>query len=222
MREVISIDGPAASGKSTVARKVAGKLGWIYVDSGSLYRAVAWKALKAGIDVENVGAVEELTRAVKMKFSIVADAMSYTIDGEDPGDAIRTKSVNDIVSNIAAVPAVREAVVGWLRDISEIGRLVMEGRDIGTAVFPDAKWKFYLSASDEERARRRCAEMEQKGIGEDLKAVAESLRKRDVIDSTRAMDPLRIPEGAAIIDSTGMDADEVASLIAAQVAETSE
>ncbi len=222
MRNVISIDGPSASGKSTVARKVAGKLGWLYIDSGSLYRAVAWKALKERVDVEDIGAVEKMTRGVNMVFSIVADAMTYTIDGVDPGDDIRAKPVNDIVSNVAAIPVVRESVVGWLRDMSDIGKLVMEGRDIGTAVFPDAKWKFYLNASAEERARRRCLEMEQKGIGEDLDAVTESLKKRDLIDSTRAMDPLRIPDGATIIDSTGMDAEGVAELIVAKVVETKE
>lgn len=219
MLEVISIDGPSASGKSTVARKVAARLGWIYVDSGALYRAVAWKANRDGVDAQDVAALEELARNVSMEFTTSDGAVSYTIDGVDPGDEIRLKSVNDIVSNVAAVPLVRERVVGWLRGMSDLGPLVMEGRDIGTAVFPDACWKFYLNASSEERARRRHVEMEEKGIGEDLSAVAQSLQNRDKIDSTRKVDPLRIPEGAQVIDSTGLNADQVAELIASCVNE---
>lgn len=219
MLEVISIDGPSASGKSTVARKVAAKLGWIYVDSGALYRAVAWKAHRDAVDVKDVAAVEGLARDLTMEFNITDGAVSYTIDGVDPGDEIRLKSVNDIVSNVAAVPLVRELVVGWLRGMTELGKLVMEGRDIGTAVFPDACWKFYLNASSEERARRRHVEMEEKGIGEDLNAVAKSLQNRDEIDSTRKIDPLCIPEGAEVIDSTGMEADDVAEMIAANITE---
>ncbi len=219
MLEVISIDGPSASGKSTVARKVAAKLGWIYVDSGALYRAVAWKAHRDAVDVKDVAAVEGLARDLTMEFNITDGAVSYTIDGVDPGDEIRLKSVNDIVSNIAAVPLVRECVVGWLRGMTQLGKLVMEGRDIGTAVFPDACWKFYLNASSEERARRRHVEMEEKGIGEDLNAVAKSLQNRDEMDSTRKIDPLCIPEGAEVIDSTGMEADDVAEMIAASITE---
>ena len=219
MLEVISIDGPSASGKSTVARKVAAKLGWIYVDSGALYRAVAWKAHRDAVDVKDVAAVEGLARDLTMEFNITDGAVSYTIDGVDPGDEIRLKSVNDIVSNVAAVPLVRELVVGWLRGMTQLGKLVMEGRDIGTAVFPDARWKFYLNASSEERARRRHVEMEEKGIGEDLNAVAKSLQNRDEMDSTRKIDPLCIPEGAEVIDSTGMEADDVAEMIATSITE---
>jgi len=217
VREVISIDGPSASGKSTVARKVAQRLGWIYVDSGSLYRAVAWKALKDSIDAEDRVAVEGLVGRIDMNFNVTEGAMVFTIDGDDPGEEIRLKKVNDVVSHVAAVPAVRERVVGWLRSMLGLGDLVMEGRDIGTAVFPDAVNKFYLSASAEERARRRHVEMSEKGRGEDLGAVTESLKRRDTIDSTRKVDPLRVPQGAQEIDSTGMSADEVADLIASKV-----
>ena len=220
MREVIAIDGPSASGKSTVARRVASALGRVYIDSGSLYRGVAWKARAEGTDASDAAAVEELVRGVKMEFSLESGAMSYTVDGIDPGDEIRKKSVNDIVSNVAAVPLVRERVVGWLREMSEIGQLVMEGRDIGTAVFPDARWKFFLKASAEERARRRYEEMQEKGLGtESLEATTKSLKNRDRIDSTREKDPLRVAEGAHEIDSTGMTIDEVVSLIVDKVSE---
>ncbi len=218
MGEVISIDGPSASGKSTVARKVAEKLGWIYVDSGSLYRAVAWKAYKEGVDVEDADAVAVLANGIDMKFVVEGGAVTFAIDGVRPGNEIRVKSVNDIVSNVAAVAAVRERIVGWLRGMASLGGLVMEGRDIGSAVFPDARFKFYLSASAEERARRRHVEMRKKGIGEeDLSEVTESLKRRDAIDSSREKDPLRVPEGAEVIDSTGMSIDDVASLIACKV-----
>jgi CMP/dCMP kinase len=216
---VIAVDGPSASGKSTVARKVAGSLGWLYVDSGSLYRAMAWKALRDGVDSKDTGAVEQMVRGVKMDFFTADGAVVYRIDGVNPGDAIRTQAVNDVVSHVAAVPLVREYVVRWLRGMAQIGDLVMEGRDIGTAVFPGAEWKFYLNASAEERARRRHVEMEQKGIGEDFDAVQKSLKKRDSIDSTRKADPLRVAEGAQIIDSTGMAADQVAAFILSKVAE---
>ena len=219
MREVIAIDGPSASGKSTVARKVAAALDRVYVDSGSLYRGVAWKAVSETVDATDKSAVEKLVRGIEMEFALSEGAILYKIDGIDPGEEIREKSVNDIVSNIAAVPLVRERVVGWLRDMSEVGMIVMEGRDIGTAVFPDARWKFYLKASAEERARRRYEEMQAKGLGqESLEAITESLRNRDRIDSTREVDPLRVADGAVTIDSTGVSADEVVALIVDRVA----
>ena len=218
MHDVVSIDGPSASGKSTVARKVAARLGWIYVDSGALYRAVAWKAKRDAVDAKDAQAVSKLVACIKVKFAVAGGAVKFTVDGVDPGDEIRLKDVNDTVSYVAAVPEVRQRVVEWLRGMTSMGSLVMEGRDIGTAVFPDARCKFYLNASAEERARRRHVEMIQKGAGEELGAVSESLKKRDKIDSTRKMDPLRIPEGAEVIDSTGMTADQVADLIAAKTA----
>lgn len=219
MGRVIAVDGPSASGKSTVARKVAAKLGWVYVDSGALYRAMAWKALRDGVDCKDTGAVEQMVRGVKMDFFTAGGAVVYRIDGADPGDEIRTKAVNDVVSYVAAVPLVREYVVRWLRRMAELGDLVMEGRDIGTAVFPGAEWKFYLNASEEERARRRHVEMEQKGIAENFDAVQKSLKNRDSIDSTRKKDPLRVADGAHMIDSTGMDAGQVAGCILAAVNE---
>lgn len=219
MGKVIAVDGPSASGKSTVARKVAIALGWVYVDSGSLYRAMAWKALKDSVDTRDANAVENMVRTVKMDFLVADGAVVYRIDGVNPGDEIRTKAVNDVVSNVAAVALVREHVVGWLRGMAELGDLVMEGRDIGTAVFPAAEWKFYLNASEEERARRRHVEMSAKGMGEDFDAVQRSLKNRDTIDSTRKVDPLRVADDAEIIDSTGMDADQVAGLILSKVAE---
>lgn len=219
MHNVVAIDGPAASGKSTVAKKVAKGLGWLYVDSGALYRAVAWKVSGEGLDSSDAGAVAALADQTEMTFSVKDGVVSYAIDGVNPGDEIRRKPVNDIVSAVAAVPRVRERVVSWLREMLKLGSLVMEGRDIGTAVFPDARWKFYLNASEEERARRRHQEMEQKGMGEALKEVRRSIQNRDSIDSTRAKDPLKIAAGAFVIDSTGMEADGVASLILGHVLE---
>ena len=210
MSRVIAIDGPSASGKSTVARKVAGRLGWIYVDSGSLYRGITWLAIKSGTDTGKAGAVDKLVEGMEFSFSVGNGGVCFRINGKDPGEAIRSAEVNALVSVVAAVPSVRRKVVSSLKSLVRFGDLVMEGRDIGTAVFPGAAHKFYLDASIEERARRRNAEA---GSGEGVEETGKQLACRDAIDSRRQMDPLRKAEGAVVIDSTGIDAEGVADLI---------
>ena len=214
---VIAIDGPAASGKSTVARRVAAALGRVYVDSGALYRGVTWKALRLGIDTRNAGRLVAMMRDGEFRFTVVDGAVRFTVDGDDPGMEIRGQDVTDHVSRVAAHPEVREQVVAWLRDMTRFGGLVMEGRDIGTAVFPDTPWKFYLDADAEERARRRHAEMAQSSGAISQHAIDESLRRRDAIDSGRKKDPLRVAEGARVIDSTRMRIDDVVAEILARV-----
>lgn len=213
--DVIAIDGPAASGKSTVARRVAEATGALYVDSGALYRAVAWTVLEAGVDPQDADAVAAMVPAIQMRFFVAGPAVGFAIDGQEPGAALRTERVNQAVSPVAANPVVRAHVTGWLRDMTALGGLVMEGRDIGTVVFPTAPFKFYLDASPEVRAQRRHAEMTAEALTVD--AVGASLSRRDQIDSRRATAPLATAPDAIVVDSSGMGVDEVVACVLAAV-----
>ncbi len=219
MGKVIAIDGPAASGKSTVAKRVAAALDdALYVDSGAVYRGITWAALERGVDVHDADAVEAMLGELDVRFFSRDGAAGFSIDGIEPGTAIRTQAVNNAVSPVAVIPAVRVQVVKWLREMASLGTLVMEGRDIGTAVFPNTPHKFYLDASAEERIRRRHREMAaDSAIDED--EVGTSLRRRDKIDSSRKMDPLQVAPGATRIDSTAMGIDDVVNTILSAVSE---
>jgi cytidylate kinase len=217
MNEVIAIDGPSASGKSTVARKVAGALGRLYVDSGALYRAVAWKALKDGIDPQNGDAVAQLVARINPEFFERDQAVCFRLDGVVLDQELREEVINRSVSPVAAEPTVRKTVTQWLRDMLSVGNLVMEGRDIGTAVFPDAAYKFYLDASPDERARRRHAEMADAEAEMSVGDVHESLSRRDSIDSRRMTAPLKVADDAVIVDSTQMDITQVVASIVERV-----
>ena len=211
--KVIAIDGPSASGKSTVARKVAAGVGSLYVDSGALYRGIAWKAAELGCDPakpeEAVAALERMT----VEFFVEAGAVRYRIDGYEPRAEIRTERVSGLVSLAAAIPAVRAKVTQWLRDMASVGNLVMEGRDIGTVVFPQADAKFYLDASPEERARRRHAELKPAGETADVDRVMDALKSRDQRDSGRKTAPLKLAADAQVIDTTGLSIDQVVDVI---------
>ena len=211
---VIAIDGPAASGKSTIARRVAAERGYLYVDSGSLYRAVTWQALQDGVPSDDAGQVVRSMQGCDMQFFVADGGVKFRIDGRELPDEIRTEAVNSHVSPVATVPAVRRQVVAWLREMTVFGGLVMEGRDIGTAVFPGAAYKFYLDASAEERARRRHGETDGSAA---VAVVGESLRRRDTIDSSRKADPLRIADDADVIDSTDMSIDDVVRYIVRKI-----
>ena len=210
---IIAIDGPSASGKSTVARRVAAKLGWLYVDSGALYRGVTWKALRDGVDTRAAAAMASLLRGFPIRFSVSAGSVVFTIGGMEPGLELRSETLNRQVSHAAAMPDVRNQVNVWLRGMTTLGDLVVEGRDIGTAVFPAASFKFYLDASSEERARRRYVEIAERKDGVSKKDISESLRNRDTIDSSRQKDPLRAAADAVVIDSTGMSVDDVVAFV---------
>jgi cytidylate kinase len=218
MENVIAIDGPAASGKSTVAKGVAAALGRLYVDSGALYRAITWKALEDGVDTADGGAVAALAGRMTPDFLVDGRAVAFTVDGQPLGAELRTDAINQHVSPVAVVPEARAQVVAWLRGMTSLGDLVMEGRDIGTAVFPDATHKFYLDASPEERARRRHAEITTDlEPTADVEAVGASLQRRDRIDSSRKTDPLKVAPGATVVDSTGMSIDQVVMFIVDRV-----
>jgi cytidylate kinase len=213
----VAIDGPSASGKSTVARLSARELGFLYVDSGSLYRGLTWKCLREGVDTEDPQAVIELAEKTRLDFFVEEGAVRFTLDGEDPGPQIRSMPVQERVSDVAAVPEVRSLIVRHLRETTRFGNVVMEGRDIGTVVFPDTPYKFYLDADPEERARRRHQELVQTAGDTTVDNVLASLQRRDRKDSTRKTAPLQIALGAKVIDSTSMRAEDVVKIVVAHV-----
>ena len=202
---VIAIDGPAGAGKSTVARALAERLGFTYLDSGAMYRCVALAALERGGDLDDGAEMAELAAAV----AISLDGERVGIDGRDAGAAIREPRVAEASSRVAVHPGVREALVARQRELIASGRYVAEGRDIGTVVSPDAPLKVFLTASPQERARRRAAQ-----TGEDPAAVLAAQRERDERDETREHSALRPAEDAVEIDTTGLAEDEVVARIA--------
>ena len=212
--KVIAIDGPSGSGKSTIARLLGQKLGFLHVDSGALYRIMTLAALRQGVDCNDEQAVAALARQVKVDFVPRDGRVAYLIDGAEPGDAIRTPEINANVSPVSKVPEVRTVVTDWLRGMRALGDIVVEGRDIGSVVFPDTPARFYLDASAEARARRRHLEEVQKGIAtQDEAAVKASLLNRDRIDSSRKTAPLKVADGAVVIDSTDLTIDEVLAAV---------
>lgn len=214
---IVAIDGPSASGKSTVSREAARKLNIMYVDSGALYRGMTWKAVREGVDVKDAEAVIELMNRSRWDFFVEDLVLKFTIDDVDPTDHLRSEPVRERVADIAVIPEVRVFMVERLRDTAQFGDLAMEGRDIGSVVFPDAPFKYYLDADPEERARRRHKELlETEGKG-DVNQVLSSLTRRDTIDSTRKTAPLQIPLGAKVINTTGMTIDEVVDQIVREV-----
>lgn len=206
---IVTIDGPAGAGKSTTAKAVSEKTGLPYLDTGALYRAVAWKLDKEGVAPEDG---EKITETLK-DFKIEVAGGKVTADGEDVTRAIRTARVDSIVSAYAARPEVRDALTGFQRAQAANG-LVADGRDMGTVIFPDAELKIFLTASAEERARRRCAEREAKGERADYDEILKQVIERDRYDMTREIAPLRPAQGCVILDSTDMSAAEVVDAIA--------
>ncbi len=213
MGKTIAIDGPSASGKSSVSKGVAAELEFIYVDSGALYRGVTWQAIRKGVDTTDAAAMAESMHNAEWDFFVQDGAAIFSVDGDIPVQELREKDVREAVANVAAIPAVRKFVVESLQSLESFGSLVMEGRDIGTVVFPDSPYKFYLDADPEERAMRRYRELVAAGEDEKAHEVMESLKKRDQIDSTRKTDPLVVAPGANVIDSTAMTLDEVIQAI---------
>jgi len=211
--EVIAIDGPAASGKSTVGKAVADRLGYLYFDTGAMYRAVTWLALESGVPVADEAQVTALAEAaeIDVRPAVQDDGRQYSVlvDGQDVTWAIREPAVADNVSQVSAYPGVRAAMVAQQRRLASRGRMVMVGRDIGTVVLPDAPLKVYLDASAEERAQRRWLEEQARGGVRPYEAVLAEVRRRDQIDSTRAVAPLRPASDAVIVDSTALTIEQV-------------
>lgn len=210
---VVAIDGPSGAGKSTVAKAVAKELGFSCLDTGAMYRAIAWQALQNGVALDDEPALGEIARTYDIAFGHVEGdpvPRRVFIGDTEVTDAIRTAEIDRAVSPVSAAPAVREALLDQQRRIGNAGDYVVEGRDIGTVVFPDAAVKVFLTASDEERAHRRMRQNADRGIGSiDYDEVLADLRRRDAADSSRATAPLRAADDAVRIDSTSHYIEEV-------------
>ena len=217
MADVIAIDGPAASGKSTVASRLAGALQIPYVNTGNMFRAVTRAAQAAGITTAEACTDENFApvlAGLQMAYKRNSDGVfDLEVNGEFPGAALRAPEIAKLVSPVATVGSVRSFLKELQRSFAANGMLVMEGRDIGTVVFPDAKWKFFITATPEERARRRLAQSGENVSGATLEEVARGIAERDRIDSTRAIAPLRPAEDAEFIDTTGLSIEEVVGRI---------
>ncbi len=205
---VVTIDGPAASGKSTTARTVARRLGYKYLDTGAMYRAIGLKALRTGVDVEDATAMGALARDTDVDVKTLSSGTRVLLDGVDVTDDLRSPDVSAAASAVAALGPVRERMVEIQRMVGAEGAIVAEGRDIGSVVFPDAEVKIYLDADLTTRAKRRKRELNGRGTDVELGKVERDIRSRDRSDSNRSHSPLVVPEGAVIVDTTHLTIEE--------------
>jgi len=208
-KSIIAIDGPSGVGKSTLSRQLAEKLGYLNLDTGAMYRVVALAASRQGISAAEPAALATLCREIAIRLEGRDGGERVLLDGEDVTEAIRTSEVTRLTPLFAARPEVRRAMVALQRELGREGGVVLEGRDIGTAVFPEADIKFFLRAAAAERGRRRYLEMEQKGLAADLDQTIADVEARDVADSTRTDSPLIQAEDAIVIDTTELSIEEV-------------
>lgn len=208
-RITISVDGPAGSGKSTIAKSIAKKYDLTYVDTGAMYRALTYKAIENDISVQDTQEIIKLVN--KTKIELIKDRVF--LDGNDVSNYIRSAEVSNLVSTVSSYPEVRNYMAELQRKMGEKGNVIMDGRDIGTVILPNATLKFFLTASIEERAKRRFLELKAKGENVDFNTILNDIEKRDITDSTRKIAPLTIPKDGIIIDSTKYNIDEVLSII---------
>ena len=209
---IVTIDGPSGVGKSTVSRRVATELGFTYLDTGAMYRAVALGCVQQGIDIGDETAVASLLDSLEIRLVPPGpgeDDVRVLLNGRDISAAIRTPEMGMQASRVSAQPRVRTVLTGMQQEMGRAGNLVAEGRDTGTVVFPNAAWKFYLDAAPEERARRRIAQLRQKGVEVDEQELLAQIIKRDKDDRERTIAPLARAADAVLIDSSDMDVDEV-------------
>lgn len=205
----IAIDGPAGAGKSTIAKAVAKELGWIYVDTGAMYRAIGLAALRQGIVIkEQIPEIENLLPKIEIGLRYENGSQKILLNGEDVSDAIRTPEVSVAASDVSAIPSVRAALLNQQRSIAEQANVVMDGRDIGTVVLPDAEVKLFLTASSYARAERRCKELLQKGQQVEFGEVLKDIEYRDKQDSGRAVAPLKQAEDAVLVDTTELTLEQ--------------
>ncbi|MFA6101626.1 MAG: (d)CMP kinase [Victivallaceae bacterium] len=209
---VIAIDGPAASGKSTIAGLLADRLGIPYINTGNMYRAVTYYAIQQGIGLSDCSeeTLSPVLKQIKLDYVKAASGQyEIMLNGEFPGAKIRTPEIASLVSPVAALPNVRAWLIDKQREFARLGRIVMEGRDIGTVIFPGAQYKFFLTASPEERARRRLAQDGESPDGATVESVAKAIAERDLLDSTRKTAPLKKAADAILIDTGGMSIEQV-------------
>ena len=211
---VVAIDGPAGAGKSTIAAQLAQKLGYLNLETGAMYRALALKALQNGVALDDSAALADLARRSQIELIPTAENNRVLLDGEDVSSRIRQPDVTSAASRVSVHPAVREWMVARQRELGAAGGVIMEGRDIGTVVFPDAEVKVFLDATPNVRTERRVAQHQQKtGLAAAREAIAAELQERDRRDATRAASPLIAAKDAVIIDSSGLSIDEVVARI---------
>lgn len=206
---VIAIDGPAGAGKSTISKLIAKKLGINYIDTGAMYRAITYKCLESGIEMDNTQDIINICKTSEVDFL----DNHICLDGKYLNDEIRSLNVSSHVSNIAKIPEVREFLVAKQREMGRKSDVVLDGRDVGTHIFPNTRYKFFLNASVDERARRRYQELVDKGQSVSLEDIVEDIKKRDYIDSTRDFAPLVKADDAVEVDTTSMKIEEVVSYI---------
>ena len=205
-RVIVAIDGPAGAGKSTIARRVAAKLGYVYIDTGAMYRAVALWALRTGVDLADMHRLGQLAQAARIQLPAPG---RITLNGDDVSDAIREPAVSGAASKVAAIPAVRRAMVERQREVADEYSVVMEGRDIGTVVFPEAHVKIYLDASVDVRAGRRAGDLRDRGLAPDPTELMREIEDRDRRDRSRANSPLLQAPDATYLDSSTLSAEQV-------------
>ncbi len=217
----IAIDGPAGAGKSTVAKGIAKKLGFIYVDTGALYRAIGVYAMRHGVNTKDAEGVGALLGDIKIELKFIDGTQRVFLCDEDVSEAIRTPDASMAASNVSAIPAVRAFLLDLQRDIAKKNNCLMDGRDIGTVVLPDAQIKIFMTADVEERAMRRYKELQEKGIEDSYEQVLNEMKERDFQDSNRPIAPLKPAEDSLIFDSTGhtleQSIDELTALIGERI-----
>jgi len=218
-RLIIAIDGPSGVGKSTLSRRLAQKLRYVNIDTGAMYRSVALAAQQAGIATDDGKALEQLCARLEIRFVRQEGLEKVLLNGEDVSEAIRTPQISLLSSQVSAQPAVRRAMLCLQRHMGEEGGVVLEGRDIGTVVFPDAEVKFFLTATARERANRRYLELKTKGLDVDPAQTLAEVESRDAADCGREHAPLRQAEDAVLIDTTTLDIDQVLDCMLKVVAE---
>jgi len=214
---IIAIDGPSGAGKSTLAKRLARELGFIYLDTGAMYRALALKVLRQGVDLADDARLARLVESTEIDLQDNNATLEVLLDGINVADEIRTPEVSQLASKVSALKIVRARMLDLQRGMGKRGSVVAEGRDIGTVVFPNAEVKIFLDASAEERARRRCAELRAAGRPADLSETLREMEERDKRDSERDLAPLRMADDALRIDSSNASADSVAAQVLAKI-----
>jgi cytidylate kinase len=216
-KAVVAIDGPAGAGKSTLAKRLAKVLGYLYIDTGAMYRALALKMMRQGLALGDEKALRKILDEIDITLSEDESGYRVRLGGEDVSEAIRAPDVSQMASKVSTLKVVRDKMVELQQAMGRAGGVVAEGRDIGTVVFPEAEFKIFLDASPEERARRRFEELKDRGTGATLEGTLGELRERDRRDQEREFAPLRKAEGAIVIDSTTMSAEEVIRKVREQI-----